>query len=50
MRGVDARIPVRDGWLHLELRADPTAPAESSFLVPYQTGDMTLVARVRTLP
>ncbi|MCU0250369.1 MAG: hypothetical protein MUE61_09185 [Vicinamibacterales bacterium] len=50
MRGVDARIPVRDGWLRLELRADPTAPAESSFLIPYQTGDMTLVARVRTLP
>ena len=50
MRGVDARIPVRDGWLHLELRADPTASADASFLVPYRAGDMTLVARVSTLP
>jgi hypothetical protein len=49
-RGVDAKIPVRDGWLRLELRADPSAPADASFLVPYQAGDMSLVARVRTLP
>jgi hypothetical protein len=49
MRGVDARIPVRDGWLRLELRADAAAPADASFFVPYQAGDMTLVARVRTL-
>jgi len=49
MRGVDARIPVRDGWLQLELRADPAAPVDASFLVPYQSGAMPLVARVRTL-
>ena len=49
-RGVDANIPVRDGWLRLELRADPAAPADASFLVPYRAGDMSLVARVRTLP
>ena len=49
MRAVDARIPVRDGWLQLELRADEAAPADASFLVPYQAGDMSLVARVRTL-
>ena len=49
-RGVDANIPVRDGWLRLELRADPAAPADASFLVPYRAGDMNLVARVRTLP
>jgi hypothetical protein len=50
MRGVDARIPVRNGWLHLEIRADASAPADASFLVPYRAGDMSLVARVRTLP
>ena len=50
MRGVDARIPVRDGWLHLELRTDPAAPADASFLVPYQRGNMPLIARVRPLP
>jgi hypothetical protein len=50
LRGVDARIPVRDGWLQLELRADPAAPAEASFLVPYRRGDMSLLARVRPLP
>jgi len=50
MRGVDARIPVRNGWLRLELRADPAATEHASFLVPYQDGDMTVVARVRTLP
>jgi len=49
VRGVDARIPVRDGWLNLELRADPAAPADASFLVPYRSGDMTLIARVRAL-
>jgi hypothetical protein len=50
MRRVDARIPVRDGWLQLELRADPAAPADASFLVPYAPGAMPLVARVRTMP
>jgi hypothetical protein len=50
MRGVDARIPVRDGWLHLELRADPAAPADASFLVPYEHGGMSLIARVRPVP
>jgi hypothetical protein len=49
MRGADASIPVRNGWLRLELRADPAAPEQASFLVPYQSGDMHLVARVRTL-
>jgi hypothetical protein len=49
MRGADASIPVRNGWLRLELRADPAAPEQASFLVPYQAGDMHLVARVRTL-
>ena len=49
LRAVDARIPVGDGWLNLELRADAAAPADASFLVPYQAGDMALVARVRTL-
>jgi hypothetical protein len=50
VRGVDARIPVRDGWLNVELRADPAAPPDASFLVPYNPGTMSLVARVRTLP
>jgi hypothetical protein len=50
MRGADARIPVRDGWLQLELRADAAAPADASFLVPYHAGEMSLIARVRTLP
>ena len=49
MRGADARVPVRDGWLQLELRADAAAPADASFLVPYQAGEMSLIARVRTL-
>jgi hypothetical protein len=50
MTGAEARIPVRDGWLHLELRADASAPADASFLVPYGAGEMPLIARVRTLP
>jgi hypothetical protein len=50
MHALQARIPVRDGWLHLELRADASAAADSSFLVPYRTGEMNLVARVRALP
>jgi hypothetical protein len=50
LRGVDARIPIRDGWLELELRADPAAPADASFLVPYGRGAMPLIARVRPLP
>jgi hypothetical protein len=50
LRGVDARVPVRDGWLQLELRADTAAPADASFLVPYRRGDMPLIARVRPLP
>jgi hypothetical protein len=49
MRGVDARIPVREGWLNIELRADAAAPPGASFLVPYQRGEMPLLARVRTL-
>jgi hypothetical protein len=47
---VQARVPVRNGVLHLEVRADAAAPAGASFLVPYQAGPMHLVARVRTLP
>ena len=50
MRGVDARIPVRDGCLQLELRADPSAPPDASFLLPYESGAMPLVARVRAMP
>ncbi|MFO7693579.1 MAG: hypothetical protein R6V57_10885, partial [Vicinamibacterales bacterium] len=50
MQGADARIPVRDGWLQLELRADAAAPADASFLVPYRPGEMPLIARVRALP
>jgi hypothetical protein len=50
MRGADVRIPVRGGRLHLELRADSSAPPDASFLVPYRSGDMSLVARVRTIP
>jgi hypothetical protein len=49
MQGARARIPVRDGWLRLDLRADAAAPADPSFLVPYQAGEMTLEARVRTI-
>jgi hypothetical protein len=47
---VHARIPVRDGWLQLELHADAAAPPDASFLIPYRAGDMSLVAQVRTLP
>lgn len=50
MRGVDARIPIRQGWLNLELRADPAAPPRASFMGPYQCGEMPLIARVRPLP
>jgi hypothetical protein len=50
MTAVDARVPIRDGWLRLELRGDGASPPDASFLIPYRAGDMTLVARVRTLP
>jgi hypothetical protein len=46
---VEARLPVRDGWLHLHLHADPGAPADEVFRVPYQAGEMTVAARVRPL-
>jgi hypothetical protein len=49
MRGVDARIPVRKGWLNIELRADAAAQPGASFLVPYQAGEATLIGRVRPI-
>jgi hypothetical protein len=50
LQRVEARVPVRDGWLQLDLRADANAPAGVEFLVPYQDGEMTLAAAVRTIP
>jgi hypothetical protein len=49
MRSVDARIPIRRGWLNIELRADAAAPPGGSFLVPYQAGEATLIGRVRPI-
>jgi hypothetical protein len=49
MRGVDARIPVRQGWLNIELRADAAAQPGASFLVPYKAGEATLIGRVRPI-
>jgi hypothetical protein len=46
---VDARLPVRDGWLLLHLQADPGAPADQVFRIPYQAGEMTVAASVRPL-
>ncbi len=46
---VDARLPVRDGWLRLHLHADPAAPAGEVFRVPYRAGEMAVAARVRPL-
>ena len=49
MHSVTARIPIRDGWLRLALRADAEAAANASFLVPYRAGEMALTARIGTL-
>jgi hypothetical protein len=49
LRRVDARVPVRDGWLRLDLRADTNAPEGQAFFIPYRHGEMTLAAPVRPL-
>jgi GH15 family glucan-1,4-alpha-glucosidase len=49
LQRVEARLPVRDGWLRLDLRADTGTRAGGEFLVPYQNGEMTLAAAVRPL-
>jgi hypothetical protein len=50
LQRVEARVPVRDGWLRLDLRADASAAAAAEFTIPYRHGEMALVASVRTLP
>lgn len=46
---VHARVPVRDGWLRLDLREDPDAPADREFVVAYSTGEMIVTGTVRSL-
>jgi hypothetical protein len=46
---VKARLPIRNGWLQLEIHADTSAPAGQEFQVPYRPGEMALAARVRPL-
>jgi hypothetical protein len=50
LQRVEARVPVRGGWLRLDLRADASAAAATEFILPYRHGEMALVAPVRTLP
>ena len=50
LQRVEARVPVRDGWLRLDLRADASAPEGAAFTIPYRHGEMALAAAVRTLP
>ena len=50
LQRVEARLPVRDGWLRLDLRADASTRGGEEFIVPYRHGEMALAAAVRTLP
>ncbi|HNV02415.1 MAG TPA: hypothetical protein PLE61_04165 [Vicinamibacterales bacterium] len=50
LAGVEARLPVREGWLRLRLRADPDAPDVATFRVPCGAGETPLEARVRPMP
>jgi len=46
---VHARVPVRDGWLRLDLRADASAPPDGEFVVPYAPGEMVVAGAVRPI-
>jgi len=46
---VEARLPIRNGWLDLDLRADAGAAPDQAFVVPYSSGDSRLARSVRTL-
>ena len=46
---VEARLPVRNGWLDLDFRADATAAPDQVFVVPYSSGETRLSRSVRTL-
>ena len=46
---VEARLPIRDGWLDLDLHADAGAAPHQEFVVPYSSGEMHLRKSVRTL-
>ena len=46
---VEARLPIRSGWLDLDLRADARAAPDQAFVVPYSSGDSRLARSVRTL-
>ncbi len=47
--GVEARLPIGDGWLDLRLRADPAAPEDKEIRVPYDAGGMSIDEPVRPL-
>ena len=46
---VHARLPVRDGWLRVDLRSSPEAPPDQEFVVPYSDGEMIVTGTVRAL-
>jgi hypothetical protein len=49
MTHVEARVPVRDGWLDIDLRTDAAADPDRMFVVPYAPGESRLRESVRTL-
>jgi hypothetical protein len=46
---VHARLPLREGWLRLDLRASPDAPADREFVVPYAPGEMAVTGTARAI-
>ena len=44
-----ARLPVRDGWLRIDLRTSPEAEADREFIVPYTSGEMVVTGTVRAI-
>jgi len=44
---VHARLPVRDGWLRVDLRTSSEAPLDQEFVVPYSSKEMLVTGTVR---
>ena len=47
---VEARLPIRKGWLDLDFNADTGATSGQAFVVRYSPGETRLRKSIRTLP
>jgi hypothetical protein len=50
MGRVEARLPILEGWLDVNLRTDEKGPADVEFVLPYWRGRKAVAGGVRPLP